>query len=183
VPRSGLSEASAKVLVYGFGPYDDFEHNVTEAVIRRLRPHRRLATEVFGVRLSRTMFRRALARHRPAIVIGLGQHRTGRKLRLERKAVNLMGRRGGPLRPIDRSGPARLFVNLHLPETAETTVAYDAGRFVCNFSMYLMLQHCREAGCRFGFVHIPHGYAAAAAAAYVRNAVAFALNRRQSGPR
>jgi len=157
-----------KILVYGFGPYEGFEHNITQAVIRRLRPRRGLATEVFSTRFSRGMFLRALRRHAPDTVIGLGQHRTGRKLRLERKAVNRMGRRGEVGRPIDPKGPAQLFVNLNLPETMATTVTYDAGSYVCNFSMYWMLRACRQTGCRFAFIHIPKHYEVAAAVAYLQ---------------
>jgi len=170
-----------KILVYAFGPYAAFEHNITQAIIRRLGARHGLATEVFSTRFSRSMFLTALSRHAPDIVIGLGQHRTGRKLRLERKAVNRMGRRGEAGRPIDPEGPARLFVSLRLPETTATTVTYDAGSYVCNFSMYWMLRVCRQTGCRFAFIHVPRHYDIAAATAYLRLAirVAGALPRHQ----
>jgi len=162
---------SSKTLVYGFGPYGEFEQNISDAVIQRLRRRQGLVKEVFPTRFSRTMFLDALRRHAPAMVIGLGQHRTGHKLRLERRAVNRMGHRGKVARPIDPAGPARLFVNLHLPETMETTVTYDAGAYVCNFSMYWMLRACLDTGRRFAFIHIPRHYDEAAATAYVSLAI------------
>ena len=167
-----------KILIYGFGPYGGFGHNITQAILRRLGRRRGLATRVFTTRFSRGMFLTALRQHAPQIVIGLGQDRTGRKLRLERKAVNRMGRRGEVGRPIDPKGPAQLFVNLHLPETTATTVAYDAGSYVCNFSMYWMLRACRQTGCRFAFIHVPRHYDVAAATAYLRLAVRVAKGLR-----
>jgi len=173
-PRNGA------VLVYGFGPYGQFEHNVTEAVVRSLRRRGDLVTAVFNVRFNRAMFLRVLKRHTPRMIIGLGQHRTAHKLRLERKAVNQMGRRGATLKPIDPRGPDARFVNLYLAETAGTTVAYDAGTYVCNFSMYLALDYCGTRGCRFAFVHIPKDYDVAAAADYLGTAIAAArINTRR----
>jgi pyrrolidone-carboxylate peptidase len=160
-----------RILVYAFGPYEEFADNVSEAVIARLRPRLGLATEVFAVRFDRAMFLRTLQRHRPDIVIGLGQHRTGRKLRLERKAVNRFGHRGGPWRQISPSGPPACFADLRLPETAATRVTCDAGTYVCNFSMYLTLEYCRRRGCRFAFVHIPRHGDIRAVAAYLRYAI------------
>lgn len=172
-----------KILVYAFGPYEEFADNVSEAVVAALRPQRGLVTEVFPVRFDRAMLLRGLRQHRPDIVIGLGQHRTGRKMRLERKAVNRFGPRDGPYRAISPKGPAALFANLHLPETSATRVSYDAGTYVCNFSMYLTLEYCRKRGCRFAFVHIPRHTSIGAAAAYLRSAVrALAAARRKTAP-
>jgi len=151
-----------KILIYGFGPFGGYDNNVSEAVVRMLRPGRHVVTEVFPTRFSRAMFLLAMKKHAPDIIIGLGQHR------LARKAVNLRGRRGERPRSIAASGPADLPATLRLPRTVETTLAYDAGTYVCNFSMYVLSDWCNRHGCRFAFVHIPRRYPPARAAAYLR---------------
>lgn len=160
-----------KILVYGFGPYAEFSENITEAILALLGDNDEIVTECFETKFSRAMFYRALERHAPEIIIGLGQHRRARKLRIERKAVNLRGRKPGPLKPIRDGGPPYLFVNLRLHDSEETTVTCDAGTYVCNFSMYVCLEYCRKTGCRFAFIHVPRRYDAAAAAGYVLKAI------------
>ncbi len=135
-----------RVLIYGFGPYMSFRENVTEKTIRTLPRMAGVRTRVFDVRFDRAMFERALARAKPDIVIGLGQHPRARKLRLERRAHP----RGDP-----RTGRR---VTLDLPHTADTTVTYDAGDYVCNFSMWIAGGWCGKNGARFAFIHVPGGY-------------------------
>lgn len=136
-----------KVFLYGFGPYQSFRDNVTEKTIRALPRIAGVQRRVFEVKFDRAMFERALARAKPDIVIGLGQHPRARKLRLEQRCHP----RGNPR-------TAR-FVSLRLPRTADTTVTYDAGDYVCNFSMWVAGGWCRQSGARFAFIHVPRGYA------------------------
>jgi len=160
-----------KTLVYGFGPYEEFDANISESIVRALAPGPGVVTEVFDVRFDRDMFARVLGRHSPDVVIGLGQHRRGRKLRIEGRAQNLWGRRGEPLRRVSESGPEHRLASLRLPLDARTTVSRDAGTYVCNFSMYVCLEYCAARGSRYGFIHVPRGYDPAAAADYVREAI------------
>ena len=104
---------------------------------------------VFPVHFRRAMFLAPVRRARPKVIIGLGQRRGGRKLRLERQAVNRRGGRGERLRPVTPFGRSRLPVTLRLPRTAGTRLSTDAGTYVCNFSMYVFLEHCRATGARF----------------------------------
>lgn len=150
-----------RILVYGFGPYQSFRDNVTERTIRALPPRLRVQRRVFDVRFDRRMFERALERARPDVVIGLGQHPRARKLRLERRAHA----RGDPAR-------AR-FVSLALPRTARTTVTYDAGDYVCNYSMWVVQGWCAKRGARFGFIHVPKDYPPARLAAYLERSLRF----------
>lgn len=160
-----------RILIYGFGPYDEFEHNITMDVITALPSTPNVHTTVFTTRFDRGMFERCLARHRPAMIIGLGQHRHARKLRLERRAINRMAKRGQRGRRIERGGPLTLAVNLRLPSTAVTTVAYDAGTYVCNYSMYVMLRYCAAHSARFAFIHISKRYEVSEAVAYLQRAI------------
>lgn len=140
------------VLVYGFGPYMSFADNVTEKTIRALPRRVRAHLMVFDVKFDRDMFERALERLRPDIIIGMGQHPRARKLRLERIA-----RRGG----------IRRTMSLRLPRTAQTTVTYDAGDYVCNFSMWVVQAWCERHGARCAFIHVPMDYPPARLAAYL----------------
>jgi len=117
----------ADTFIYGFGPYDEFGWNISEAVVSALKPSRNLATEVFDTKFDRSMLLRPIKRCSPKTIIGLGQHPRARMLRLERKAVNLRAERDGLLKPIVKSGADNFFVNLRLPNTQYTTSTYDAG--------------------------------------------------------
>jgi pyrrolidone-carboxylate peptidase len=167
---------ATKALVYGFGPYEEFDWNISQAILGLLDPSPELVREVFDTRFSRFMFQRSLRQHSPDVIIGLGQHRSARKLRLERRALNQWGDRRSMLQTVSRTGPPRLYVNQRLPEDENTTVTYDAGTYVCNFSMYVCLEHCITTGARFAFIHVPRVYDVALATTYVSKAVRFALS-------
>jgi pyrrolidone-carboxylate peptidase len=146
----------AAVYIYGFGPYMSFRDNVTERTVRALPRIAGVQRRVFEVKFDRAMFERALARARPDIVIGLGQHPRARKLRLEQRSHP----RGNPR--------VARFVSLRLPRTADTTVTYDAGDYVCNFSMWVAGAWCARSGARFAFIHVPRDYAPARLVRYLR---------------
>ena len=66
-------------------------------------------------------------------------------------------------RPIVRGAARRLAATLRIERSAlgkHVKVSRDAGDYVCNFSMYVILDYLRSyrPTTRFGFIHIPHGY-------------------------
>ncbi len=144
------------VLIYGFGPYMGLSDNVTEATIRILPGSVRAQRKVFEVRFDRRMFERTLERIRPSVVIGMGQHPRARKLRIERTA---------------RSGRRVRAVSLALPRTTDTTVTYDAGRYVCNYSMWVVQGWCAKHRARFAFLHVPRRWPPRKLAAYLGRCV------------
>lgn len=162
-----------KTLIYGFGPYDNFADNITESVILSLKHRHNLVTKVFDVRFSRAMFSRTLKEHTPEIIIGLGQHPRARKLRLERKAINLFGKRGEKPKLISKTCPPALFSNLRLPSTPNTTIAYNAGTYVCNFSMHICLEYSLKTGAKFGFIHVPKDYSVPRIINYLTKTIQF----------
>ena len=170
---------ATKALLYGFGPYEEFDRNISETILGLLEPSPELVRKVFDTRFSRAMFQHSLRQHSPDVIIGLGQHRSARKLRLERKALNRWGDGQSRLKAVSRTGPPMLYVNLELPEDENTTVTYDAGTYVCNFSMYVCLEHCVTTGARFAFIHVPRDYDVALATAYVSRSVRFALSEQR----
>lgn len=114
-----------RILIYGFGPYQQYTSNITEILLRSMKLPRNVFKEVFEVRFSRHMFETIFETVQPDVILGLGQHPRARKLRIERRTHK-------------RDHPAQTrFVNLSLPHTSETTVTYDAGNYVCNYSMWV----------------------------------------------
>jgi pyroglutamyl-peptidase len=150
-----------RILVYGFGPYRQFRDNVTKKVLRHLPRRRGLKKVVFPVRFYRGQFIAAIKKHEPDIVLGLGQCSGGGRLRLEARAVNARrARKDQKAKPIVGDGAAQLMTNLAVALGPRGRRSRFAGDYVCNFSMYVMLDFLarQESKTRYGFVHIPHDY-------------------------
>lgn len=153
-----------RVLIYGFGPYKQFEDNITRRIVRNLPSSHNLKKIVFPVRFDKKQFTDAVKKHRPDFVLGLGQCSRGRLLRIERKAMNKRReQKKEKARSILRGGPRWLPTTLRLEKLAlgkQTKISHNAGDYVCNFSMYVMLdylqRHRSETG--FGFIHVPYRY-------------------------
>ncbi len=149
-----------RVLVYGFGAYRQFRHNITAQIIKSLPKSAGLVTEIFPVRFQRRQFIAALKRHQPEVILGLGQS-SRKKIDIETRARNR--RRAGKLdelRPIFRDRPQSLPTTLKIRAGRSVQSSNDAGDYVCNYSMYVLLdaiaRERREV--RFGFIHIPHNW-------------------------
>jgi pyrrolidone-carboxylate peptidase len=156
-----------RILLYGFGPYDSHETNISGELVKGIPLPPSVQRQVFDVRFDRAMFINAIVRIDPEIIIGLGQSARSRKIRIERRAVNLMGERGEKKRPISRHGHGHLFMSLEIPHHDQVRLSYDAGTYVCNFSMYVIAEHCRDSGRRCGFIHLPKRYDMQQAKAFV----------------
>lgn len=159
------------ILLYGFGPYDSHETNISGELVRGMHFPTGVQRQVFDVCFDRAMFIDAIENHDPEIIIGLGQSARSRKIRIERKAVNLMGERGEKKRPINELGPGHLFMSLGIPHDDRARISYDAGTYVCNFSMYVIAEHCRDSGRRCGFIHLPKRHEMRDAEAFVTKLV------------
>jgi pyrrolidone-carboxylate peptidase len=149
-----------RVLVYGFGPYRQFRENITTRIIKSLPKSAGLMTEIFPVRFQRRQFIAALTRHRPDIVLGLGQS-SRNKIDVETRARNRRrARKSDELRAIFRDRPMSLPTTLKFHAGRSVRRSNDAGDYVCNYSMFLFLDAIGRAGgkARFGFIHIPHDW-------------------------
>ena len=150
-----------RLLIYGFGPYRHFQDNVTEKIVRRLPRRDGRKKIVFPVRFHRAQFLNAIKKHRPDFILGLGQCAHGERLRIEVQAVNR--RRNSPddkKRPILAGGPPSLKTSLRLALGRQGKSSSKAGEYVCNYSMYVILDFIKRhrLDIRFGFIHIPHRY-------------------------
>lgn len=150
-----------RVLIYGFGPYRHYRQNVTEKIVRKLPRRRWLKKLIFPVRFQRSQFLRVIEEHQPDVILGLGQCSTGRRLRVETRAVNKRREyKGDKPKPIVSAGARKLLTNLEMKLGRQARSSVDAGEYVCNYSMYIVLHLLkrRRLPARFGFIHVPHDY-------------------------
>jgi len=147
------------VFIFGFKPYHKFKKNITEEIIKKLRSRKNLRKFVFPTRFNKSMFSEEIEKHKPDIIIGLGQHPRAQKIRIERKAVNLKrdNRKEKP-QIIEKGKPRYRFINLKLKSDKDSRVAYNAGMYVCNFCMYIISGIAQKKNVQFAFLHIPKDY-------------------------
>jgi pyrrolidone-carboxylate peptidase len=159
---------SPQLLIYAFEAFGKYPDNITEQLVKQLPPHPQVETRVLPVRFEARLFSDLLTR-RPGYILGLGQCPRGQRLRIERRAWNgQRAERGAPIVPITAAGAAAYPVTWALPKVSGLTrTTYDAGRYVCNFSMYTLLQ--RQAS--YAFLHIPRGFPQEQALAYLQTCI------------
>jgi pyrrolidone-carboxylate peptidase len=163
-----------RVLVYGFGPYEEFRNNITVTIIKALPSVPGLKTAVFPVRFNRRQFIEVLERQEPDNVIGLGQS-TRDRIEIESRAINhKRASKMGPVKPIRQSGAEYLPTTLNIKLGPQVRRSDSPGDYVCNYSMYVMLDYInRSAGeVKFGFLHIPHDLDPRKGTALVARAIA-----------
>lgn len=165
------------LLLTGFAPFGGETLNPSWEAVRRLDGERlgdlpvvaaQLPTE-FGAALR--VLDELLDRHRPTLVVAVGQAGGRAELSLERIAINVDDARipdNAGCQPIDEpvvaGGPAAYFSTL--PIKAMTRVLRDAGipaavsqtagTFVCNHVFYGLQHRLQGSGVRGGFIHIPY---------------------------
>ncbi|HVO91280.1 MAG TPA: hypothetical protein VMT22_00475 [Terriglobales bacterium] len=150
---------SRRVLLYGFGPYKQFRDNITAKIIKSLPRQPGLRKIVFPVRFDRRQFVESLGRFKPDVIVGLGQS-SRRRIEVESQAKNRRrSSKAKRARAIAHSsGPTRLKTTLQLKLGRQAGRSENAGDYVCNFSMYVILAELRRKGGEvpYGFIHIPH---------------------------
>ena len=168
------------VLLTGFEPFGGESVNPSWEIARALDGWHCEGHVVHAARLS-CVFGQALAEldaaiaaHRPALVVCLGQAGGRAELSIERVAINVDDARipdnlGG--QPIDTAihadGPAAYFSTLPIKAIARdvraagiaAAVSNSAGTFVCNHVFYALMHRLATAPAlaraRGGFVHVP----------------------------
>ncbi len=148
-----------KILIYGFKPYKKWKENIAEKIISKVRKRENLEKLIFPVKFKKEIFLEKIKKSKPDIILGLGQAPRSRKIRIEKRAVNLKkyNKKEKP-KIIFRNKPKYLFVNLKLKKDNSSRISYDAGKYVCNFSMYVISDYCKNKNIKFTFIHIPKNY-------------------------
>ncbi len=167
-----LTQATANptILIHGFGPFRQYRRNVTQAILEALpsRPH--LHTAVLPVRFEPEIFLPLVQSLNPDYILGLGQCPRGQQIRIERRSFNLMRDRTIQLEaPIDPDGPATLIPTWRIPPNSRRRDSYDAGRYVCNYSMYLFSHYAQTNNCKYAFLHIPKTFSVSKAVSEIDN--------------
>lgn len=148
------------ILLYGFGPYRQFRDNITAQIVRALPAQIGLRKVVFAVRFQRRQFIDALNRHKPDIILGLGQS-SRKQIEVEARARNRRRvRKLDRPRPIFKNKLKSLPTTLAIRPGRWAGISKDAGDYVCNYSMFVLLDEIgrRQMKTRLGFIHIPHDY-------------------------
>jgi pyroglutamyl-peptidase len=166
------------VLVTGFEPFGGEASNPSWDICNRL------PREIAGMRVEICRvpceFRRsieavaaAIERHRPSLVVCLGQAGGRTHLGVERVGINVDDARipdNAGSQPVDEAiasnGPPAYFATLPVKAMvaamraagAPTTVSNSAGTYVCNHLMYGVLHYLAASGieARAGFIHVPY---------------------------
>ncbi len=163
-----------KILIYGFKPYNGYQTNISEQVVKGVRNKKNLRKVIFPVEFSRRNFVNQVKKIRPDIIIGLGQALKGRKLKIERRTINL--KKGNSKKSsiaISKKGSRYLFVSLKLKKSSYSRISYNAGEYVCNYSMYVILDFLRKyhKSIKFAFIHIPKNYNKRVAVRYLEKII------------
>lgn len=132
------------------------EKNVSEEIIKKIKPRKGLRKFIFDVKSEKRQFKKAL-KYKPDIIFGLGMSGRGKKIRIERKARNIRkAKKDEKLRVIDKRGKD-IFVNIKIKYDKNSRISYDAGWYICNFSMYIILKSMKK-NQKYAFFHIPKDY-------------------------
>lgn len=166
-----------KILITGFEPYWDYPENSSWAVAEKVTACGMLDVDIVAeqmpVSFSRvaTALRNAVEKHRPDLVIMLGQSGGSDRVKLERVALNMMDSKladnDGVIpneEPINPNTPTALFTNMPIKslrvaieeQGVEVKISNSCGLYVCNRLYYEALLLCQEQPqIRAIFVHLP----------------------------
>lgn len=173
-----MSTAIPKILVTGFEPFAGASVNPAQAIALALDGERITGHRIVGAVLP-TEFAQSLPRlkalirkHRPVLVLALGQAGGREGISLERVAINLIDARipdNAGDQPVDISvvdnAPNAYFSTLPIKAMLArltgagitASISHTAGTFVCNQVFYgLMRLLARRRHTRGGFVHVPY---------------------------
>ncbi len=164
------------LLITGFEPFGGETINPAWEAVSRLpevignyRLTKLQIPTVFGLAAERVLA--AASKERPDVILCVGQAGGRDAETPERIAVNCMDARipdnaGNQPRemPVLPGGPDGIFATVPVRAMADAIdaaglpgrVSNTAGTFVCNDTLYRLLQHYAASAVRVGFVHVPH---------------------------
>ena len=148
-------QPAKRMLAYGFGPFGVYSHNITSDIIDDINRLGIANGIVFETQFKRSMIENALQQYAPDIIIGIGLHGRAKKIRIERRARNWQVADGSNGKRIVSKSPEFRYVPIKIQPTEMSTVTYNAGSYVCNYSMYLMCEYCEKTNAKFAFLHVP----------------------------
>ena len=166
-----------KILLTGFEPYWDYPENSSWAVAEKVTACGMLGVDVVAEQMPvsfervATAIRNAVEKHRPDLIIMLGQSGGSDRVKLERVALNMMDSKladnDGFIpneEPINTNTPTALFTNMPIKslrtaieeQGVAVKISNSCGLYVCNRLYYEALLLCQEQPqIRAIFVHLP----------------------------
>ena len=165
-----------KVLITGFEPFGGYSYNSSWEVARRVSITCVEGVEVFAEQLPVSfqrvegVLRDAVERHRPDVLIMLGQSALADGVRLERVALNMMDSVMGDndgYKPCEETiyegEDNALFTTMPIKQLHKALadfaipakISNSAGLYVCNRTYYGALRLCNERAIKAIFVHLP----------------------------
>ena len=168
-----------KILIFGFKPYGRYKTNISEIIVNKIRNKKIGKKIILPTAFDRNKIIKKLKEIKPDIILGMSQHPRARKIRIERKAKNIIklkkekipenrrfsGHRkskgfSSESRLINKNSKSVLFTNLKIKKINGITITYNAGTYVCNFVMFIIMDHIRKNNkdTKFAFLHIPKDY-------------------------
>lgn len=166
-----------RILLTGFEPYWDYPENSSWAVAEKVTACGisgvDIVAEQMPVSFERvaTALRNAVEKHRPDLIIMLGQSGGSDRVKLERVALNMMDSKladkDGVIpneEPINPNTPTALFTNMPIKslrtaieeQGVAVKISNSCGLYVCNRLYYEALLLCQEQPqIRAIFVHLP----------------------------
>jgi pyroglutamyl-peptidase len=167
-----------KILVTGFEPFAGADDNPSSRLVERLNERPIAIADIHAAVLPVSVQRmpaeltELLRRHRPDVVLGLGEARGSAVIRVERVAVNLLefavpdndgvSRTDTPVVPggppaYFTSIPANGLVDAIRAASVPCTASLSAGSYLCNQMFYLTLHWAAHVARqpRVAFLHLP----------------------------
>lgn len=170
---------SREILLTGFKRYGNERTNPTSDIVERLDGRTiqgcRIVGHKFKVAASEVSARMPslIDSHQPRLILSLGLAPRRMHITPERVALNVADfsipdrERFRPVdKPIDPSGPAAYFATIPVKKIVRTllrngipsSVSNTAGTYLCNYVMYVGLNHVAKSGTKTlcGFIHVPY---------------------------
>ena len=166
----------ARLLITGFDPFGGAQINPAWEAVKKL-PDRVGEYELYKMEIP-TIFDMAAEKVleaaesiRPDVILCVGQAGGRAAVTPERIAVNIRDAKipdnagNCPVGEfVNPNGPSAIFATVPVMKMAEAicaaglpgAVSNSAGAFVCNDTLYLLLQHYEGTAVRVGFVHVPY---------------------------
>lgn len=149
-----------KILVFGFKPYGKYKTNISEIIVNKLRNKKISKKIILPITFNRNRIIKKIKEIKPDVILGVSQHPRARKIRIERKAKNMIKLRKEKLKFTNKNSKKVLFTNLKIKKINGTTITYNPGTYVCNFVMFNIMDYIIKNGkdIKFAFLHIPKKY-------------------------
>ena len=149
-----------KILIYGFRPFKKYKKNISAETAKKVTQNREITRAILPIVYKKKYILSKIRKYQPDIIIGLGQTE-GKLIEIERKTKNIYEMEGSKLkRKINPKGPKQYLVNLKLKKISGTEISHNAGEYLCNFTMYVIMDFIKKkrVKVKFGFIHIPRNY-------------------------